>query len=751
MSNNLLNHRQLNDLPLSVLVLLILLLYTYGIWFKVPYSGFSFNNGTGQIVEITAHPEIGLFLQTGDILVKIGDIYWTDYKKDSRLSFFENTKTGDIVDIIVLRNGVELAIPWKFPGFNLTDFNGRFFNIWFLAYIFWFFGAAVQLLIRPRNGIWWLFVTANYLTALWLIFGSMSASHVWESSILLHAVTWLMLPVYLHLHWVFPRPLVELPKTVWIFFYAVCFSLAAAEIIQALPRNLYAFAFLITLLGSILLEAAHFIQHIDQRNDVTRLAISTLIAFIPSIVFGALIAVGATPYIGPAALFSLPFMPLAYSYIIYRRQLGGLEVRVNRFISLYLFMILFGTALSIIIVPLASLTIDPETWIFLGILLIMSTAVAVVIVFPPFQTFVEKRFLGIKFPYQNLQETYSNRIAATSTNDLLQLLESEFFPSLLIRQFAFLQVFNGKLKTLLTRNISPEQLPHEKDINVLISQTGRYLPYLSPDSGWIRLILPLKVGDSFIGFWLLGQRDPDDHYSQSEIPILQSIANQTAVALSNILHAEQVRKLFQLDVERYEQERLSLARDLHDSVLNQLAALRNNLGEAIPPTFQSDYEELTHRLREIVSDLRPPMLIYGLKPAIEELADNLMERISDKVQIKVDIEASEERIPPLMEQHLFRIVQEACENSIRHANAKSIFIYGSLTPEKVDLNIQDDGNGFDADTKLEFDNLLSNHHFGLSGMTERAYLIGALIKIHSSQYTGTRIHLMWNNSTEATQ
>jgi two-component system sensor histidine kinase DegS len=138
--------------------------------------------------------------------------------------------------------------------------------------------------------------------------------------------------------------------------------------------------------------------------------------------------------------------------------------------------------------------------------------------------------------------------------------------------------------------------------------------------------------------------------------------------------------------------------------------------------------------------------MYGLKPAIVELADNLMERSGDKVKIKVDMEASGERAPERMEQHLFRIVQEACENSLRHAEAKSISIYGTLTPEKVDLNIHDDGKGFDADSKLEMDNLLANHHFGLSNMIERAALIGAKIKIHSGPNTGTRIHLTWSNN-----
>ncbi len=746
-----LHHWQITELLIPASVFFILVWYTYGILFVDPEPGFAFNVANGSIVEIYSPSEQIPTLQKDDVLIKIGNVTWESYKSDARVLFFEGAQPGDIVPITVNRNGAEITIPWEFRGFDQAVFNGRFLNVWWLAFIFWFFATAAQLLIRPKDGRRRLFLAANYLTAIWISFGALSHSHLWGSSILLHASTWLLLPVYLHLHWVFPRPLKELPKTFWILVYLIGSLFAAAEIVQVIPRSAYVLAFLAALIGSIALQFIRYLRQADQRPTVILLFVSTIIAFVPSVVFGILVAVDAVPSLGPIALFALPFMSLAYFYVIYRRQSGGLEVRLNRLISLYAFLIFLGTGLLVVVVPITTLVdISFETAIVIGGLVVLASTYMAITSFPVFQAFVERRFLGIKLPYQNLQETYSNRIAAsTSTNDLLQQLADEVFPSLFIRQFAFMQVFNGRLKTLLSRNINPGQLPHENDMNILVSQAGMYRPYLSPDSGWARLILPLKAGDSFIGFWLLGQRDPDDLYPQSEIPILQSIANQTATALSNILHAEQVRKLFHLDIERYEQERLSLALDLHDSILNQLAAFRNNLGEtALSQKLQDSYEEITRRLREIVSNLRPPMLMYGLKPAIIELADNLMERSGDKVKIKADLEASEERIPQHMEQHLFRIVQEACENSLRHSDARTVSIYGTLTSGKVDLNIHDDGKGFDADSKLELDNLLANHHFGLSGMIERAFLIDAKIKIHSGPNTGTRVHLTWSNDAE---
>jgi GAF domain-containing protein len=82
-----------------------------------------------------------------------------------------------------------------------------------------------------------------------------------------------------------------------------------------------------------------------------------------------------------------------------------------------------------------------------------------------------------------------------------------------------------------------------------------------------------RIGGKLIGIWLLGRRDPDDFYAQSEISVLQTISNQTAIALNNIAHAELLHALYQADIERQEKERAALARGLHDEVLNQLAVL----------------------------------------------------------------------------------------------------------------------------------------------------------------------------------
>jgi signal transduction histidine kinase len=368
------------------------------------------------------------------------------------------------------------------------------------------------------------------------------------------------------------------------------------------------------------------------------------------------------------------------------------------------------------------------------------TGMLSILFFPHFQAFVDQRFLGIKLPYQHLSETYSSRITtSTSLSSLLALLQDEVFPSLLIRQYAFLQVSDKNLTTLLAKDIQNVSL----DFDTLTQNAGTYLPSLpSSHEEWLRLILPLKVGDATLGFWLLGKRDPDDHYSQAEIPILQSLADQTAIALSNILNAEQILNFYQADIENIESERKRISRDLHDAVLNPLATMRNSLDQkSLPQSFLSTYEDIKKRLREIINDLRPPLLDQGLIYALHEYVEDLQEK-NENVRISLTLEPDEGRIPEKMEEHLFQIMREACENALHHANAHTLTISGEVSPARVDLSIQDDGKGFDSDTNLNA--LIADRHFGLANMKERAHLINAEVEVRSAPNQGAAIHITWN-------
>src|SRR5687768_2923839 len=173
------------EISLSALVLFILLFFTYGLFVRAIYPGFRYIPADGQIFTIFVESAQTPTLQKNDRLVRVGDVLWTEYQNDGRVDLFEGLKDGDIVDIVVLRNNQELTIPWKISGFNREDFIWRFFNIWWLPYVYWVFGSITLLFMRPRDTLRSLLIAANYLTGLFLMFGSLSTWHIWESSILL--------------------------------------------------------------------------------------------------------------------------------------------------------------------------------------------------------------------------------------------------------------------------------------------------------------------------------------------------------------------------------------------------------------------------------------------------------------------------------------------------------------------------------------------------------------------------------------
>jgi len=142
------------------------------------------------------------------------------------------------------------------------------------------------------------------------------------------------------------------------------------------------------------------------------------------------------------------------------------------------------------------------------------------------------------------------------------------------------------------------------------------------------------------------------------------------------------------------------------------------------------------------------MLNYGLQPAIEGLVDTLLDQTDGRARVVLDLKSDGSRYSQEVEQHLFRIVQEACVNALRHANPSMVTILGYLSPSLIKLSVHDNGSGFDPKEILDLDALQANHHFGLSGMFERAKLIGAEIRVESEPAKGTSIRIIWKPSRE---
>jgi signal transduction histidine kinase len=218
--------------------------------------------------------------------------------------------------------------------------------------------------------------------------------------------------------------------------------------------------------------------------------------------------------------------------------------------------------------------------------------------------------------------------------------------------------------------------------------------------------------------------------------------------LLNIRQTQRLQALYQADVNRGELERLSLARELHDGPLNEFARLLDTVEDGrVTEKFQPTYDLAVADLRRTITGLRPMMLNYGLATGLRSLVSELGDQWPDGAELVLEAPPAPERYPEQVETHAYRIMQQACVNALRHAGAHTIRLGGRFEPARLELTVEDDGQGFAVGADLA--EWLAQHHFGLAGMHERAALIGGALHIHSTPGAGTRLRLVWPAPTDA--
>jgi signal transduction histidine kinase len=193
-------------------------------------------------------------------------------------------------------------------------------------------------------------------------------------------------------------------------------------------------------------------------------------------------------------------------------------------------------------------------------------------------------------------------------------------------------------------------------------------------------------------------------------------------------------------LEGAEQERRRWARELHDETLQGLGALQMLLSSAVREPAPEKRDAIVRnaaehtraeidRLRRLIVELRPAELDeLGLEPALEALAHR---RGSDDLSVTVDAAFEDERLPPLIESAIYRIVQEALTNAAKHSGARNATIRVSASAGAVELTVGDDGSGFDVDAPAS--------GYGLVGMRERATLLGGRVDVASAPGRGTTV------------
>jgi signal transduction histidine kinase len=261
-----------------------------------------------------------------------------------------------------------------------------------------------------------------------------------------------------------------------------------------------------------------------------------------------------------------------------------------------------------------------------------------------------------------------------------------------------------------------------------VPSTGLYVPLIIHDRPVGAIAIHDKIGGS----------ERDLRFTDEDLRLAEWFGQRVAVGVD--LSQRVQRDALQRVVAAQELERKRLARELHDetgqaltSILLGLRALEETDDPEGVRTTAAALREMTVQtlqdVRRLAVELRPSALDdFGLVPAIERLLDGFRAQTGLVVHLETQIE---ERLPGEVETSLYRIVQEALTNIIKHARARHVSVLITRRDSTVSAVIEDDGRGFAPDD--------IHDGLGLLGMRERLALLNGTLIIESAPGRGTTL------------
>lgn len=281
------------------------------------------------------------------------------------------------------------------------------------------------------------------------------------------------------------------------------------------------------------------------------------------------------------------------------------------------------------------------------------------------------------------------------------------------------------------------------------------------------LIVPLRARGRSIGTLAVSRDRPGASYTQEDQVFLQELADQASLAILNAqlfaslqkelaerrrIEAELVELQRRL-MDSVEAERLLLAQELHDGpiqeiigVIYQLAAYEAvpeaERGEDLARELQTRLLAINTTLRNTARDLRPPALMdFGLERAIRDHVGRFQQNEPNlRIELDLQPDAGVLALDQGTRLALFRIVQVALTNVLRHAQATWCKVSFHFDAEDIRVEIQDDGCGFEV--PAQWIDFARDGHLGLAGAAERASAAGGRLEVRSRPAEGTTLRVV---------
>ncbi|MGH3057851.1 MAG: GAF domain-containing protein [Gaiellaceae bacterium] len=255
------------------------------------------------------------------------------------------------------------------------------------------------------------------------------------------------------------------------------------------------------------------------------------------------------------------------------------------------------------------------------------------------------------------------------------------------------------------------------------------------------LFVPLVARGRGIGVAIAHDKiGPGPSFDDDDLRLAETLAQRAAIAvdLSERVSRDAVRRV----VEAQELERARLARELHDETGQALTSILLGLKPLEQTALSDETVAAVASVRELVVstlqdvrrlavELRPSALDdFGLVSAVERLAETFREQTG--MQVDLETQLGEERLPGAVETALYRIVQEALTNIVKHAEASRVSILLTRKDGSALAVVEDDGLGFDPGAARD-------EGLGLVGMRERVALVGGRLRIESAMGAGATL------------
>ncbi len=253
--------------------------------------------------------------------------------------------------------------------------------------------------------------------------------------------------------------------------------------------------------------------------------------------------------------------------------------------------------------------------------------------------------------------------------------------------------------------------------------------------------VPIVAKGDIIGAFYLTEKEGAAGFDDADEKVITVLAAHAAIAIENARLFEASRELSVIE------ERNRLARELHDAMTQNLFSLSltaeaaGGLVRSDPARAEAEIDHVRRLARETQAELRS--LIFELRPPRLE-ADGLVATVGKDLEVLgrahgLKAELRVHGTPVLAstaEMELYRIVQEALNNAVRHARAASVAVDVDTTDGTVTITVRDDGVGFDPAARA-----IRERRLGLTSMRERAESLGGTLTIETAPRSGTTVRV----------